>query len=214
MDDGDNTQSLTERRQLGSVRGLFPVLHVSDDPNKDKDAAMTTTITRIHESLAISEYAADLVPDAHLWPDDPLDRARARALACEMMTGFAGLRSECPCALFARVPAFAPAAQTRVDIERVREVWTECLEHSGGPYLFGPHFGIVDAMYYPVITRFRTYGIALPTPQLRAYVAAVEATPAVVEFVSCAQTEPAIPMYDEYIRKLGGDPEQELGLVK
>ena len=59
------------------------------------------------------------------------------------------------------------------------EIWTECLERSGGPYLFGEHFGIPDAMYFPVLTRFRTYGIELPTTRLQAYAEAMESTPVV-----------------------------------
>ena len=35
------------------------------------------------ESLAICEYAADVNPD--LWPADPLVRAQARSLACEIV---------------------------------------------------------------------------------------------------------------------------------
>ena len=59
--------SLADRRKLGSVRGLFPVLRVDG--------------TAIHESLAICEYVADTFPDAHLWPAEPLQRAAARAAA-------------------------------------------------------------------------------------------------------------------------------------
>lgn len=202
MMDPAKTTSLTERRKLGSVRGLFPVLTVQQE--KDGDS------TAIHESLAICEYIADLFPDVHLWPDTCLDRARARAICCEMMTGFMGLRNECSCALFARVPSFQPSPAAVQDMERIWEIWTECLESSGGPFLFGQHFGIADAMYYPVITRFRTYGIELPTPTIEAYVQAVEATPAVTKLVQLARNEPGITVYDDYIQKLGGDPNKAL----
>ena len=37
-------------------------------------------------------------------------------------------------------------------------MWSACLQISGGPYLFRT-FGIVDAMYAPVVTRFVTYNI-------------------------------------------------------
>ena len=202
MADPTKTTSLSERRKLGSVRGLFPVLQVKKEGSHEG--------TSIHESLAICEYIADLVPEAHLWPDDPLDRARARAICCEMMTGFTSLRNECSCVLFARVSDFAPVPQTLEDIDRVFEIWSECLEQSGGPFLFGKHFGIADAMYYPVITRFRTYGIAITDPKLQAYAEAVEALPAVQKLVGIAKSEPPIPIYDDYIRKLGGDPTKEL----
>lgn len=209
MLDPTKTTSLSERRQLGSVRGLFPVLQVGQDGDNHKNDDEKHD-TLIHESLAICEYVAELFPNAHLWPTEPLDRAQARAICCEMTTGFMELRKECACHLFARVPAFAPAAETLLDIERVFEIWTACLERSGGPYLFGEHFGIADAMYFPVLTRFRTYGIELPTELLKAYAATVEATPAVRKLMALAATEPAIPIYDDYVRKLGGDPDKEL----
>lgn len=200
MMDSSQTTSLEERRRLGSVRGLFPVLHVSGDDEQE---------VWIHESLAICEYAAELCPDAHLWPQSPTDRARGRALCCEMMTGFTSLRNECSCALFARVSTFQPAPETIKDVERVFEIWSECLARSSGPYLFGAHLGIVDCMYYPVITRFRTYGIELPV-QIKTYVEAVEENPAVQKLVELARKEPSITIYDDYIRKLGGDPKSAL----
>src|SRR5690606_41043982 len=73
-DEPETTLSLAERRKLGSVHGLFPVLDVDGTP--------------IHESLAICEYAAETFPEAGLWPEDRLDRARARAISCELVSGF------------------------------------------------------------------------------------------------------------------------------
>ena len=215
LDPTKTPTSLGERRELGSVRGLFPVLQVRrrDEKDGDGDAAAAASAA-VHESLAICEYVADLCPEARLWPADPLDRARARAISCEMLTGFPHLRGECSCHLFARVPpgGFEPAEKTKEDIKRVFEIWTECLELSGGPYLFGEHFGIADAMYYPVLTRFRTYGIQLPNDDklIEAYARAVETTPAVVKLVEMAKSQPDIPIYDDYILKLGGDPNKEL----
>ena len=214
MDPNKTTTDLEERRRLGSVRGLFPVLQVEaaappltdattkDDDHDDDDKEGATATTWIHESLAICEYVADICPDANLWPKCPTDRARARALSCEMMTGFPSLRDECSCALFARVPSFQPAPNTFKDIDRMFEIWTECLDRSGGPFLFGSHFGIVDCMYYPVITRFRTYDIELPTNQIKSYAQAVEKSQAVQKLVALARREPSITIYDDYIRKL------------
>ena len=142
------TTSLTQRRSLGSVRGLFPVLRVDGTP--------------IHESLAICEYVADAFPDTHLWPAEPLHRAAARAICTEMVSGFTAMRNEMSCHLFGRVPSFKPTEAAVADIERVFEIWHEKLDASGGPFLFG-RFSIADAMYFPVLTRFRTYGIKLPS---------------------------------------------------
>ena len=142
------TTSLAQRRSLGSVRGLFPVLRVDGTP--------------IHESLAICEYVADAFPAAQLWPAEPLHRAAARAICTEMVSGFTAMRNEMSCHLFGRVPSFKPTEAAVADIERVFEIWHEKLDASGGPFLFG-RFSIADAMYFPVLTRFRTYGVKLPS---------------------------------------------------
>jgi glutathione S-transferase len=185
------TELRERRRQLGSVAGYFPVLRVDD--------------VAIHEALAIGEWTAEAYPEAGLWPAATLDRARARAVACEMAAGFPNLRSNLSCHVFARVPGFTPNAATQAEIDRVFELWSECLARSGGPFLFGG-FGIADAMYFPVLTRFRTYGIALPS-ELVEYAAALETQPAVTAWREAAIGAPRIPQYDRYIRELGGDPD-------
>lgn len=188
------TTSLVQRRALGSVRGLFPVLRVGGTP--------------IHESLAICEYVADAFPNAHLWPAEPLHRAAARAICSEMVSGFTSMRNELSCHLFGRVPSFTPSAAARADIERVLEIWREKLDASGGPFLFG-RFTIADAMYFPVLTRFRTYGVELPD-HLESYAEALESQPAVRALVAVAATAPRIPVYDDYLRRFGGDPDAAL----
>ena len=188
------TTSLAQRRSLGSVRGLFPVLRVDGTP--------------IHESLAICEYVADTFPDAHLWPAEPLQRAAARAICSEMVSGFSAMRTELSCHLFGRVPSFTPSEAAHADIDRVFEIWNEKLQASGGPFLFG-RFSIADAMYFPVLTRFRTYGVELPG-SLSAYADALESQPAVRALVAVAATAPRIPVYDDYVRRFGGDPDAAL----
>jgi glutathione S-transferase len=188
------TTSLAERRKLGSVRGLFPVLRVDGTP--------------IHESLAICEYVAEAYPDAQLWPAERLRRAQARAICSEMVSGFANMRSELSCHLFGRVQSFAPTSAARTDIERVFEIWSEQLSASGGPFLFG-RFSLADAMYYPVLTRFRTYAVDLPRT-LVPYAQALEAHPAVRALGSVARSAPRIPVYDDYLRRCGGDPDGAL----
>jgi glutathione S-transferase len=185
---------LADRRALGSVHGLFPALRVDGVP--------------IHESLAICEYAAEAFPDAGLWPDDTLDRAQARAISCEMVGGFANMRAELACHLFGRVPGFTPSAGTQSDISRVFELWSECLERSDGPFLFG-HFGIADAMYFPVLTRLRTYGIPL-TDKIGDYARALDDLPAVRKLLEVARSGPRTVIYDDYLRVLGGDPDAAL----
>jgi len=182
---------LADRRKLGSVRGLFPVLQIDGIP--------------VHESLAICESVADLFPEARLWPEDTPSRAQARAISCEMLSGFANMRNELACHLFARVPDFTPSADTQVDISRIFELWQECLDRSGGPFLFG-RFCIADAMYYPVLTRFRTYGIPLKEA-VSSYAHALETLPAVQKLIATAGKAPPTPVYDDYILELGGNPD-------
>ena len=186
----ESTARLARRRRLGSVTGLFPVLSVDG--------------RAVHESLAICEWVADAYPDAGLWPDDAVERARARAVCCEMLSGFKHLRNHMSCHVFARVPGFAPDAATQIDIQRVFEIWSDALEASSGPLLFG-RFSIADCMYFPVLTRFRTYDVALP-PALEAYAQHLEAHPSVDQWRLAAADAPAIASYDEMIRSLGGDP--------
>lgn len=194
MQDPAKVTSLADRRALGSIHGLFPVLRIDETP--------------IHESLAICEYVAERFPDAGLWPQDTLARAQARAVSCEMASGFGYLRGQLPCHLFGRVPDFRPDASARADISRIFEIWHECLHRSGGPFLFGG-FGIADAMYYPVLTRFRTYGIGMDAA-LEAYANALESLPAVRRLMTVARTEPYISVYDDALRALGGDPDAAL----
>ena len=115
---------------------------------------------RIWESLAICEYAAELAPEQHLWPEEREARARARALCCEMLAGFSALRTECPMNLGLHKTAHALTAAGEADVRRVEELVEDCLRRSRGPFLFG-RFGIVDAMYAPVTTRFKSYGLPL-----------------------------------------------------
>ena len=182
------------RRPVGSVTGCFPVLGIGDTP--------------IHESLAICEWAAEAYPGAGLWPDAALARAQARAVSCEMATNFSAIRSELSCHLLGRVPGFRPSPAAEQEIGRVFELWQECLQRSSGPFLFGD-FGIADCMYYPMLTRFITYGIELPQA-LTPYTSALEQVPAVRQLWTLARRAPRLGVYDDYLRSLGGDPDAAL----
>jgi len=116
----------------------------------------------VWDSLAICEYLAELAPEARLWPDDTRARAVARSISAEMHSGFQALRKELPMDFHARIDGCVPSDQARADIARVAQIWRETRRNSGGggPFLFGK-FTIADAMYAPVATRFRTYGIDL-----------------------------------------------------
>ena len=128
-----------------SATGLVPAL---------RDGEVT-----ISDSLAICEYLAERFPGAGLWPTDPVARAFARAAAAEMHSGFAALRGECPMDLGAAPRAVALSDATHKDIRRIVALWRGLLGRFGGPWLGGGEWGIADAFYTPVATRFRTYGV-------------------------------------------------------
>jgi glutathione S-transferase len=113
----------------------------------------------IFESLAVCEYLAELAPQARLWPADPGARGVARSYACQMHAGFGALRVTLDMSLLERLEVTIDEA-ARNDIARVEAIWTKCRETWGGagPWLFG-HFTIADAMFAPIATRFRTYGV-------------------------------------------------------
>ena len=184
-------EQLNRRRVQGSITGLFPVLYVGGEP--------------IHESLAICEWAAEAFPEAGLWPEDSLERARARAVCCEMVAGFHQLRTHMSCHVFARAPRPIRSAALERDILRVLEIWRDSLDASGGPYLFG-RFSLADCMYFPVLTRFRTYGVELDS-HAAIYAQELEAHDSIEKWRQEALSAEPIPVYDEAIRRLGGNPE-------
>lgn len=142
----------------------------------------------VWDTLAIAEYLAETLPDAGLLPTDRMARAHCRAVSGEMHSGFYNLRSALPMNLKARHKAFKIFSGARPDVERIRAIWTECLETYGGPYLFGP-LSIADAMYAPVCTRFRTYAVELD-PLLSAYCDRIFEWPLMQEWTSAALEEP------------------------
>jgi glutathione S-transferase len=143
----------------------------------------------IWDSLAIIEYAAERFPDAHLWPHDRASRAHARSISAEMHSGFAALRNECGMNLHRPVGAKSLSENARADIARIQQIWSECRERYGktGSYLFGAFSG-ADAMYAPVVHRFRTYAIEA-TPSVRDYMDAMRSLPAFGEWTSAALAE-------------------------
>ena len=148
---------------------------------------------RVWDSLAIGEYLAETVPEAHLWPEDPAARAEARAIAAEMHSGFAALRNHFDMALFERRPTPSDP-QALKDAARIQAIWRTCREtwgqKGGGPFLFG-RWSIADAAYAPVATRFRTYGLA-PDAVSAAYMAAVLADPDLAAWEAQAKADPPI----------------------
>ncbi len=141
----------------------------------------------VWESLAILEYLADRHPEAALWPADSAQRAHARAVSTEMHAGFAALRANLTMNVRKTFPDHPATPDVMADIARIQAIWKECLQRSGGPFLFGA-FGNADAMFAPVVTRFITYSIKADAASAR-YIAAIRALPALNEWYDAARGE-------------------------
>ena len=113
------------------------------------------------DSLAICEYIADKYPDKRLLPEAADDRARARAMSSEMHSGFQDLRTNMPMNCRRTVEGFEPDLATEIDIDRIVQLMEQALYDSKGPWLFG-HYTVADAMYAPIASRFKTYGVRAP----------------------------------------------------
>ena len=144
---------------------------------------------KVWDTLAIGEYLNEIKPDAQLLPSNVAARAHCRAISGEMHSGFASMRSALPMNIKAHFPGFKVWSRAQADIDRVLEIWTECLGQYGGPYLFGKEVSLADAMYAPVVTRFLTYDIPLDKASA-AYVKRITALPAMQEWIAEAQKEP------------------------
>lgn len=147
---------------------------------------------KIWDSLAIAEYAAELAPEAGLWPDDRGARALARAASCEMHSGFEALRTHMPMNMRSSFPKEGRKPGVQEDIDRVKAIWRQCRSRygDGGPFLFG-RFSVADAMYAPVVSRFRTFGVELGEEE-QAYADAVWALDAMKEWAAAAEHEPMV----------------------
>ncbi len=143
----------------------------------------------VWDTLAIGEYLNELKPQAGLLPADPAARAHCRSICGEMHSGFSALRSALPMNLKARFPNFTVWSRAQGDIERVTEIWRDCLQRYGGPYLFGTGRTLADAMYAPVATRFLTYDVRLDDASA-AYCTTVMAMPEMQSWIDAARLEP------------------------
>ena len=130
----------------------------------------------VWDSLSIIEYLAEKFPLTKLWPEDRAARAHARSISAEMHSGFMALRNECGMNLHRPIKAVALSDDAQANATRIQAIWAECHQRYGGPFLFGGFSG-ADAMFAPVIHRFRTYAIPI-ADKARQYVDAMDALPA------------------------------------
>lgn len=157
----------------------------------------------VWDSMAICEYIAELAPEARLWPEDPSSRATARSMSMEMHAGFAAMRNELSMNITGHFPGKKRSADAEADVARVLSMWRECRTRlpAGGPFLFG-HFTIADAMYAPVVSRFRSFDVALDDV-LAAYSDAVWNLGPMQEWIAAAREEPKLPLHEA--ASSGGD---------
>jgi glutathione S-transferase len=169
-----------------SPSGLLPVLVHGD--------------LKVWDSLAIAEYLAEEFPALALWPRDRVARALARSASCEMHSGFTALRQQLPMNIRAHYPGFARSLDADTQVKRVQALWSELRARCGQPgdYLCGD-FGIVDAMFAPVVMRFRSYDVRLDGV-CAAYADAVVHHPAVLGWLEKVRSDTVSRPAFEYVR--------------
>jgi glutathione S-transferase len=141
----------------------------------------------VWDSLAICEYVCELAGRG--WPRTPEARAVARAVSAEMHAGFSILRSQWPMNARAVDRRTADNPERSADVARIEELWADCRRRfgAGGPWLFG-EYSVADAMYAPVVLRFRTYGAQLRESSTE-YMASVMADAHLRDWLAAAEAE-------------------------
>jgi glutathione S-transferase len=83
------------------------------------------------------------------------------------------------------------------EIDRIIEIWSICHRRYNGDngWLFGD-FSVADAMFAPVVLRFRTYGINLPESALH-YPRRLLESKAMQDWLAAAETETEVIELDE-----------------
>ena len=145
--------------------------------------------TMVWDSLAICEYLSERFPQRRMWPEDRKARALARSISAEMHAGFQNLRNDLCMKIVESIPTSSFRPEVKEEIQRILSIWTDCRQRYGRnkPFLFGD-FTIADAMFAPVVSRFRTYGVPLEG-SAAAYAEAIWSLPAMQEWVAGAKVE-------------------------
>jgi glutathione S-transferase len=148
---------------------------------------LTYAELKVWDTLAIGEFLNEIAPRAGLLPKDKAKRAHCRSVCGEMHSGFVSLRQALPMNIRAEFSGFKIWSKAQADIERILVIWRECLSAYGGPFLFG-ELSMADAMYAPVVSRFRTYGVKLDRAT-KAYADRIWDLPAMREWREAALAE-------------------------
>jgi glutathione S-transferase len=144
----------------------------------------------VWDSLAIIDFLADRHGRDLYWPEEDNARGMARSMAAEMHSGFSNLRRELPMNVRKSFPPLELSNPVRDEIDRILQLWAQARARFGGTgdFLFG-EWCAADIMYAPVVTRFITYGVAVPS-FAAVYMKAVLSHPHVAEWIDKAQDEP------------------------
>lgn len=115
-----------------SPRGKVPVLKVDDEP--------------IFESAVINELLDELYPDPPMFPEDPIERAKARAWIVYNEGEIMG-------------PSYMlmvgnDVEENRDQLRGAFEKVDATLAERDGTYFLGDDFGLVDAVYAPLFNRW------------------------------------------------------------
>jgi glutathione S-transferase len=180
-----------ERVRLRQPDSKAEILRLSPS---GKVPALKTPDGIVWDSLAILEYLAEHHPECHLWPKGAEARAAARSISAEMHSGFATVRNDMSMDLLARLPTPPMNPALEAEIRRIVAIWHDARTRfgKGGQFLFGA-FTNADAMFAPVATRFRTYGVDLSRfgddGTAQGYADAILAMPAMAEWTEGAIAE-------------------------
>ena len=156
----------------------------------------------VWDSLAISEALHEWFPAKGVWPRDEAARAFARCGSAEMHSGFRDLRTHMPMNIRASHPGKGMRPEVQANIDRIEKLWSEARTRfgTGGPFLFGA-FSAADAMFAPVVMRFRTYAVKL-SPEAASYCDAMAMAPGVRAWIDGALQEKEFVAEDEpYAKK-------------
>ena len=151
----------------------------------------------VWDTLAIVEALHEWYPDRGVWPRDDRARAFARSAAAEMHSGFRDLRSSMPMNIRASHAGKGMSPQVQANIDRIETLWAEARRRFGaaGPFLFG-EFSAADAMFAPVVMRFRTYAVTV-SPQTQRYCEAMLGAAGIRAWIEDALKEKEFVAEDE-----------------
>ena len=151
----------------------------------------------VWDSMAILEYLAEKYPQHNGWPESFEDRAMARSMCAEMHSGFTAIRNELPMNCRKILSLIQLSKEASEDIDRITSLWRYFRKRymHEGPWLFG-QFSIADAVYAPIVLRFKSYGISLGKIE-QEYLEHVLSQEAIIKWCEAGKKESEIILMNE-----------------